>query len=138
MLAVAMLLSSTGVFTQLLGGYGAQLHLNNSGAYYDDYYLHRSEVLAADWLKEKHIDPSAIQMDQLLAYQFGPDAKLSNGIYPSLIRKDSYVFLGVPVVTRGQTRVTYQGTELTYAYPMQFLDQNKDLIYANGSSKIYR
>ena len=52
--AIAMLffLSLTGVIPQILGGYPAQLHLNNSGQYYDIYYVHPQEVTAIQWLED--------------------------------------------------------------------------------------
>ncbi len=46
------------------GGYGAQLSLNNSGTYYDVYYMHPQEVAAVAWLYGKPGTlPAGIQVD---------------------------------------------------------------------------
>ena len=51
-IAISYFLSLTGVIPQILGGYPAQLHLNNSGQYYDIYYVHPQEVTAIQWLED--------------------------------------------------------------------------------------
>src|SRR6185312_15298505 len=48
--ALLFLISTIGVMPQILGGYPAQLNLNNSGAYYNDYYTHPEEIGALQWL----------------------------------------------------------------------------------------
>ncbi|HXH27026.1 MAG TPA: glycosyltransferase, partial [Candidatus Acidoferrum sp.] len=146
LLAVAFFLSSTGVITQLLGGYGAQLHLNNSGQYYDLYYLHTSEVDGTRWLANQQPRVSTdqvqatVQMSNYIFGQLAPHVQVSplNDIYPSLIRKDSYVFLGYTNVVLGQSTISYNGTLVNYQYSSAFLDNVKDLIYSNGQVKIYR
>jgi uncharacterized membrane protein len=148
LVAVAFLISSTGFVTQLLGGYYAQLNLNNSGTYYDIYYLHRSEVLGIKWLAD-NVSRTNINGDEVQAevqtdrYSFSKvnsisDVSAINDIYPGLIRKDSYVYLGFSNVNKEQATISYTGNLLTYTYPVQFLDNNKDLIYNNGSARIYR
>jgi uncharacterized membrane protein len=137
-LAILFFLSSTGVITQLLGGYGAQLHLNNAGSYYDTYYLHKGETLSVQWLKNKNLDSDRVQTTELLAYQLGLDSVLSNGIYPGLVRKNSYVLLGNENVNEREAGTSYQGSFFSYTYPMQFLDDNKDEIYDSGTARIYR
>ncbi len=147
-IALFFLVSSTGLITQTLGGYAAQLNLNNSGMYYDIYYLHRSEVVGIQWLDTlAKTHPAAkislpdVQSDDYSFYKqqntlFDVDP-LSN-IYPGLIRRDSYVYLGYSNVVKDQATVSYQGNTLTYNYPVKFLDDNKSLIYNNGGAKVYR
>ena len=48
--ALVFMVSTIGIMPQVLGGYDAQLNLNNSGVYYNVYYLHPQEVAAIDWL----------------------------------------------------------------------------------------
>ena len=52
-LCVLFLISTTGLMPQVLGGYPAQLNLNNSGTYYDIYYMHPQEIAAVAWLYGK-------------------------------------------------------------------------------------
>ena len=51
--ALVILFSTVGLMPQLLGGYPAQLNLNNSGDYYDAYYVHDQEIAALNWLGEQ-------------------------------------------------------------------------------------
>ena len=43
--------STTGLLPQILGGYPPQLSLNNTGTYYDLYYVHPQEVAAVGRLR---------------------------------------------------------------------------------------
>ena len=61
-----------------------------------------------------------------------------NDIYPPLVRQDSYVFLGYANVRKQLATVSIDGDLVTYHYPLKFLDANKDLIYDNGGSRVYR
>ena len=61
-----------------------------------------------------------------------------NDIHPGLIRKDSYVYLGFANVHKQQATLSYNSNLITYTYPIQFLDDSKDLVYSNGGVKIFR
>lgn len=141
-LVLAFFLSTTGVLTQLTGGYEAQLHLDNSGSYYDQYYVHRGERLSTSWFASGRaagtLPPGDVQANPLLSEQLGLGADPRNGIYPGIVRVGSYVILGDPTVTRGVASLSYEGTQFEYAYPVGFLDSEKDVIYANNDSRIYR
>lgn len=143
-LAIIFFLSSTGVITQTLGGYGPQLHLDNDGLYYDNYYLHNSEVMGAQWLankiKENSLDYSEIQSD----FQNSSKVRIFNevgvwdDIHPALVQKNIYVFLGRTNTKKQQVSIFYNGNIITYIYPVEFLDENKNLVYNNGEVNIYR
>jgi uncharacterized membrane protein len=145
-IAVGFFASLTGLIPQALGGYPAQLHLNNSGQYYDLYYLHPEELAAMTWLQGEVVAAgkgsiqTAIPTDR---YTFGlarayPEIHLDEAIYPTLIRPDAYVLLGSTIVNKGQSTVFYDGDLLTYRYPVALLDRTKDLVYSSGRAAIYR
>lgn len=145
-LVLALFASSTGVFTQLVGGYGPQLHLNNSGTYYDIYYLHPEEIAGIGWL-QRHVSAvngdnaqSEIQADRYTAMRVQAliPRPIRDDIHPAVVGRESYVFLGVSTVAMGKSTVPVDGDLTTYRYPMPFLDDNKDLIYSNGGSRVYR
>ncbi len=145
-LAVLFLLSSTGVFTQLLGGYGAQLHLNNSGDYYQLYYIHATDVASSDWLAAE-IQKDTLSTSKILIQgdyystrnlSTFADANLSNDIYPGVVQLDSYVYLGFSDVRNHAVSLFYEGDNISYTYPLAFLDDNKNRIYDNGSALVYR
>jgi uncharacterized membrane protein len=145
-LALFMMMSSVGLIPQLLGGYFPQLHLNNAGTYYDVFYTHRSEVLGVSWLQglvgqDKKADiQSEVQTDLFAEGRVTSiqEVNILNDIYPSLIRRSSYVYLGYSNAVLNIAAAGVNGDTLLYAYPIDFLDQQKNLIYNDGGSRIYK
>lgn len=148
--AIFFFLSSSGVFTFLLGGYTPMLHLSNQSPYYDMYYKTYAENEAVKWAQKNLTS----QVDYKLEYNYQFEAQsarfaffdnqsidhlgLENDIFPGVIRRRSYVFLGETNITKNRSTVFYNGDNLTYRYPVQFLDDNKDLLYSNSKARIYR
>ena len=61
---LAFFASTTGLIPQALGGYPAQLNLNNSGQYYDLYYMTPQQEAAVNWLAGKPGTlPGGVQSD---------------------------------------------------------------------------
>ncbi|HEV2402801.1 MAG TPA: glycosyltransferase [Candidatus Saccharimonadales bacterium] len=144
-LALLFFLASTSAISQLLGGYQPELQLNNSGQYYDVYYMHTTEVTAINWLSGLvHGNGSSVQAEvQTDRYAFREVTSLTNlsprdDITPGLIRQKSYVYLGYTDSTKHQATFLYNGDLVTYTYPIQFLDNNKNLIYNNGGARVYQ
>lgn len=145
-MAILFFLDLTGALPRLLGGYPAQLHLDNAGQYYDIYYVHPQERAGIAWLEEHANDISLGQVQsevQTDRYTFSRLQTLINGrrgddIYPTLIRPDSFVFLGYTTVRKDEATVFYQGDLVTYVYPLQFLDDTKDKVYSSNGTSVYR
>lgn len=140
--ALVFYLSLTGVVPQALGGYPAQLHLNNSGEYYRLYYTHPEEDAAADWVEVRLLDAGQGVVQTQIADRFlfalSPTIDVERSVYPMLIRSQDYVLLGDAIVSHGQGAVPFGGDRITYRYPLNFLDDNMDRIYSNGRSVVYR
>jgi uncharacterized membrane protein len=138
--ALIFFLSLTGVFPQILGGYPPQLNLNNSGQYYDIYYLHPQEISAIQWLQAStgQIQPE-VQMDGFTFSQLQTFTKITpvNDIFPTLLQKGSYTFLGYTTVQGREASFSYDGDILTYKYPIGFLDSTQDLVYSSNGAQIY-
>jgi uncharacterized membrane protein len=145
-LAIVFFLSLTGVIPQLLGGYPPQLHLNNSGQYYDNCYLHPQEVSAIRFLQSRITAdeaPDAQSQAACYLYAFTDLQKYSepssaDDIFPVIVRRDAYAFLGYTNIRKGEAAFSYAGDLVTYKYPVGFLDKNKDLIYSSDGARIYR
>jgi uncharacterized membrane protein len=142
--ALAFFASTTGLVPQLLGAYGPQLHLNNSGDYYDRFYLHTSEVAAVHWLDASVISPSPTYPDIQTDFDFNNKVRSLGGIraftdiYPSDIQKNAYVVLGYTNVVDDKFVTNLDGQELWLRYPLPLLDAQKNLVYDNGTTRIYR
>ena len=144
-IAILFFLSLTGVVPQILGGYPAQLNLNNSGQYYNIFYLHPQEITAVQWLQE-HIPANSLGQVQsqvetdpytFLEVQTFTDLNSANDIFPTLLRPGAYVFLGYTTVNERQATFPDDGSTITYKYPMGLLDLTKNLLYSSNGARIY-
>jgi len=147
-LALFLFASLSGLVPQLLGGYQQQLSLDNAGLYYDIYYPHAQEIGAINWLRNR-ISPAlapSVQSEvvtdefefQRLRIKVYAGANPINDIYPTLLQRQSYVFLGFTTVRQGLATVSYKGNLVTYRYPTRFLLRTKDLLFNDGGSEVYR
>ena len=139
---IAFFLSLTGAIPQVLGGYPAQLHLSNSGQYFDLYYPHPEEEAAAVWLQAQVLAEGrgtiqTIVPDRFI-YGLSPTIVATQSIFPIAIRRDAYVLLGAATTGKHQSTVAYGGDLLAYSYPIAFLDGAKNLVYSNGTAVVYR
>ncbi|GEL16904.1 DUF2206 domain-containing protein [Pseudonocardia asaccharolytica] len=134
--------SLTGIIPQVLGGYPAQLHLNNAGQYYDLYYSHPEEQAAANWLEAQTLAVGDGTIQTVIANRFlygpAPTIDAIRAIYPTVVQRDAYVLLGTAAVVKGQGTVFHGGDLLSYTYPTAFLDRTKNLVYSSGRAVIYR
>ena len=134
--AVLFFLTLTGFISHLTGDYLPQMTLDNGGLYYDAYYVHKSDVLAIGWLSKHRDNDEPVEADlsgtnTLLTYG-GIDAL--NEIFPSIIRKNAYVYLEVSSLSV----VSINKNVLIFNSPKPFLDVNKNCIYSNGGVNIYK
>lgn len=129
-------LTLTGFISTLTGGYYGQLNLNNSGLYYDAYYTKKQDVLSAHWLAISRDKSTVVQTDTT---GFGKLNGLEGiyslkEIFPPIIRKNSYVYLA----QGNHAIVSIESNILIFSSPQNFLNNNKNLIYNNGLTNIYK
>jgi uncharacterized membrane protein len=146
--SIVILISTSGFLPQILGGYQAQLNLNNSGQYYDIDYMHPQEVAAVTWLEGKPgVLPTGVQapMGPVTSdpFAFNSPATVSGtqsvgDIYPPLVKRGNFVILSYAILRTGRAALWTDGQIISYRYPVAFLDNNKDLVYSNGGTEIYR
>ena len=146
--SVAIFISTSGLLPQILGGYGPQLSLNNSGQYYDVDYMHPQEVAAVSWLTGKPgVLPGGLQapMGPTTSdpFAFNSLTNVAEGqavgdIYPALVKRASWVILSYAILHTDRAAVWTDGQIITYRYPTAFLKANKNLVYDNGGAEIYR
>lgn len=142
-LVLGLFLDLTGVVPQLLGGYPAQLQLNNAGQYYDIYYPTTEERLAAYRLEQDIADQKPVPVVQAESYTFGRLQTLITGpaigdVFPTELGTNPYVLLGSTTVRSGEVTFSYQGDLVTYRYPKGLLDSTKNEIYSSEGAEIYK
>lgn len=130
---------STSFIPQFFGGNKPMLYLNNLGNYYDFYLTHDTEVAGIKWLAGV-TGKTEVQADSFSQLKMKSMTKigLSENIFPRLIKKNSFVFLGFTNVTQQRATIKYDGDSINYFFEMPFFDDNKNLIYNNGEVRIYK
>lgn len=144
--ATAFFLYATAFPVQIFGGNTPQLHLNNTGSYYDLYYITEPKLSAVRWLIvdiHSHISSPAVsyvQADSIFEKSLiqVDGVFYSGGIFPAVIRKDAFVVIAQSTFKQGRSSIRYGGDQVFYNYPVEFLDENKDRIYDNPEVRIYK
>lgn len=129
----------SGFVTQLTGGARPLLPLNNDGLYYDSYYTHAEEVASAQWLAiedTKRLPIQAAHFSDIKMLAYGRIASYIE-LLPETTKKDSYVYLNYDNVKTSNILEIIDGYVVYYHFPIEFLNNNKNLIYNNGGSIIY-
>jgi uncharacterized membrane protein len=137
---IIFFLSLSGFIPELTGNFYPLLNLNNQGIYYDAFYSHKSELIATSWFKKyfKDLYPVQSSLDadsKLLSFAgFG----VLETILPISVEKDAYVFLDYSIVKNHTSLIYYKGNSYFYNYPINFLNDNKNIIYNNSQVQIFK
>ncbi len=141
---VVMLLSFfiilNGVMPQITGGTRALMHLSNSGLYYDSYLVHAEEVYSAKWISQysgTRLPVQAVHFSDIKMIAYGKMAPYIE-LLPETTKKQSFVYLNYDNVKTNNILEILYGEVVYYHFPMDFLNNNKNLIYNNGGSEIFR
>jgi uncharacterized membrane protein len=130
----------SGFFPQLTGGARPPLPLDNYGLYYDSYYMHAQEVASMAWITgnvDSTLPLQAAHFSDIKMVAYGHIAPHIE-LLPQTIMKDAYVYLNYDNVTTGDIIEVVNGNVLYYQFPLDFLAQNKNLIYNDGGSEVYQ
>lgn len=129
-------------FTSIFFGGDASMQLFNYGDDYDKFYTHAQEVASAQWFKKYSNTNLPIYADEVATLRLVSFAEIDNTqptFTPKTLQKNSYVYADYANVTREREDETIDNvTSATFTYPLTFLKQNKNLIYNNGGSMIFR
>jgi uncharacterized membrane protein len=139
---VAAYLFMSGFTIQYTGGTAVE-HLNNFGEGYAKYYTFPEEVAAAEWLVENSDSEAFIYADQpaslrLIAHTRIDAQRILNDVFPSTLDRNAYVYMSATNTLEGRVLLLYGDAMISFAFPRQFLDENKDLVYSNGTSLVFR
>lgn len=133
-------LFQTGFIDQFTGGY-KRITLNSAPADHYLYLINTSETYSARWLKKVRKPGELIQGDNManLRLQSFADSNSNNTkIFPLSLKKDTFVYLIKVNIVDNMAFLQYQNQTIKYEYPTDFLNSNKNLIYSNQGSRIYR
>ena len=139
------LVSTIGVMPQILGAYPAQLNLNNSGEDHNNYYVHPQEVEAVRWLGgQPDTLPNGVQAEVFTdLWDFKDPNDIGGGLGDQRLVSDarSKVDMGgarVLIVHSDVATTDTNGDLIAYKYPKNLLSQNKNRVFDNGGTVIYK
>lgn len=137
-------LPHSGFTYQLVGGGDAQMQLNNFGEHYDRFYTHESEVKSSKWLSNNYDNNYLLYADEyshlrLILFSSIISTDIVLDMLPSTMDRKAYVYSSYLNTIENRTFTPYYGFKfMGYNFPTEFLNQNKNLIYNNGSSEVFK
>lgn len=138
---ISYLIGTSGLTEKLLYNV-SNINLSNSGSTYDNFYTTKSEVVSIKWLRTSNSGQQVIadryNTLRFKAYSTIPQSQLRQGLLPSQIGQNDIVYSGDTNINRRITTDTYQRNTITYSFPVDFLEANKNVIYSGESSRIFK
>jgi len=128
---------------QIIGGPDISKNFNNLGLEYDAYYTHKSEFMSGKWFFNNYQKDILVYLDshasnKILSTKILLSNKIVKNVLPSIIDKNSYVYSSETNKIRELTFKSYEGDLMSFNFPTEFLNDNKNKIYNNGGSEIFK
>jgi len=139
---IANYLQTSGVVDYLLFK-KTNVSLSNTGEEYDRYYTQETEVASLKWLGKNYTPTEYIYIDRyanlkaISQTDIKPERLLGKVIPPN-ITIGSYVYSSYSNTVKQKVFVEFNNNVITYNYPTEFLEANKNTIYSNGQTQIYK
>lgn len=133
----------TGFVPQIIGGANAPFQLNNFGEGYDRGYIHKTETKSSDWLSENYNKYDFIYADKRASCKLWLSQKINGNkvienVFPSTIDKKAYVYSShTNMIEKKAFVIAWRGM-INYNFPTEFLNKNKNKIYNDGGSEIFK
>ncbi len=142
LLIIFLLSSSLSIPFVFLGGKDISVIFQNQGIEFDKFYTHNSETKSLEWIDSFSKQNNLFYFDRyskLKVLSILPNFKgeILKDISPSTIDKTSYVFSSFSNIQRTSI-ISYGGVLFNIKYPTKFLNDNKNKIYNNGGSEIFK
>lgn len=130
---------TVGFIEQFTGGY-ARTTLYKQDGTFDKFYIYDAEVKSAEWLSKKHGKNYPIFADILAGMRLSTYSKLKSNpdVFPNSISLDGYIYMSYLNVNREYGFTTFDNNSIVFNYPTKFINREKNLIYNNGGSIIFK
>jgi uncharacterized membrane protein len=131
-------------FPQIVGGpQDLSMQLNNFGRCNDEFYVYKSEIKSATWLFKESNNEDKIYVDDRAVNKFWLVTNINKNriiksVLPSTMDKKAYVYSSYTNTIKKRAFVTIKGGTIIYNFPTEFLNQNKNKIYNNGGSEVFK
>lgn len=139
---IIYLLVFSGFVNSFLNIYNQGLNLENGGDGYDKFFAHEEEVLSSDWFITNtftgKIIADAHGANRIASYNdLFYNRIISEAIMPLSIQKN-YIFSRYTNTHNSLATKFYKTVVIYYEFPQNYLDENKNKVYSNGGSEIYK
>jgi uncharacterized membrane protein len=139
--AIAVIFTvSNGLAGAVLGG-GTATNLANSGDDFEQFYVTAPELASASWLGTQMRHGQLVYADEYgqlpLVSMTGISTGLLVGLTPETLSNHAWVYASRTNVIDDQARASFEDHSVSYVFPSEFLNANYNLVYTNGSSKVY-
>jgi len=143
LLLIFFILVFSGFVSQICGGDIAKVQLNNLGWDYNANYMLTQDYFGANWInnEKKNFRVYAEGIANLKLNSYGGELNEDNinrNVIPHRISKKDYVYLSYINNIKEMGVFSMNGVKVSYNFPKIFLNENKDKIYCNGGSQIFK
>lgn len=141
LLIIIFFFYSSGFLPKFLGGNIPTLNLNNKGEMFETLYYHESEFISGIWLSNHWNQKDKIQLDNYakskLIFQEIDAKTMRDDIFTAFF-KDNYIYLSYENQIHSRISKVFNYRLIIYTFPTEFLNENKNKIYNNGGSEIFK
>ena len=144
-LVLLIALCLTGVVSSVTGGFPGTLPLANSGQYYDLYFTSPQDQAGMQWVSNqvpRRAVPTLLAADPAsvprLVIAGRGRLDVSADFFPTQLRPGEWLFLDSVNVVKQQAHALYDGSAITYRYPVDQLRSRLDVVYSGPSTQVLR
>ena len=139
-LLAVFVVNTSGLSRGVLGG-EVQASLANSGEDFERFIMTTPELASASWLGRQVGSGQLVYADQYAQLPLVATTGISNGVIadvtPRTINQEAWIYASRTNVVDDRGRVLFDNDLVTYEFPNKFLNDNFNLVYADGSSEVF-
>jgi uncharacterized membrane protein len=134
------IVNASGLIGAVLGG-GTATNLANSGEDYERFYRTNQELAAASWLGSKVRSGQFVYADRYAELALTAMTELGptvvQDVTPLTIDQHAWIYASTSNIVNGRARAVFENYSIYYTFPIQFLDENFDIVYSDGASEVF-
>jgi uncharacterized membrane protein len=135
-----ILVNTTYLVSAMLGG-ETSVNIANGGAAFEFFYTTAPELASAEWLGKAVRPGQLVYTDEYgqlpVAEMTGMQQGLFVDLTPLTLNDHAWVYASLTNVTDERAFGVFENHLATYVFPAEFLSENYDLVYTNGSSEVF-
>jgi hypothetical protein len=121
-----------------VGGYDAQLNLNNAGDYFDSYFVTHGDVAAAEWLQSHYSGRLAVYTDLSgkTVLQSETALRYAQGLYPGLTPPVALLFVRLATPKTAKSTIVWENETVSYTYPVNCLGTGRPVLFRSQDREV--